>query len=278
MEDQQEGEAENELFNLEEEFIFQGPEGQEGFLPQGPNGQGGFLPHGPNGQGGLLPPQGPNGQGGAGPQGYVSLSPEPQPGGSREQRRMTPRQFLQNVSNLTQPLRGLNLSRQEAESSESSDSAEETFKQEAPDSSPEPKIYPEVDYQDLSPNVELIPTAAGPVCVLQDQNFSVINVPIEVMRDHPSVSQSREPRGPDLRRALSSTPKGASSSKAKPTRLAEKAQSQDNDRTVTRAQSKADKQSGSKTRAQSKRDASHNAINFNIQDPATQNSQQRRDN
>ena len=31
VEDQQEGEAENELFNLEEEFIFQGPEGQEGF-------------------------------------------------------------------------------------------------------------------------------------------------------------------------------------------------------------------------------------------------------
>ena len=119
MENQQDEETENGQYNLEEEFIFQGLEGQGGLLPQGPDGQGG-----------------------AGPQGYASPSPEPQPGSSRGQRNTTPRQFLQNVSNLTQPLRGLNLSGQEAESSESSDSAEETFKQEAPDSSPEPKIYP----------------------------------------------------------------------------------------------------------------------------------------
>ena len=85
--------------------------------------------------------------------------------------------------------------------------------------------------------------------MLQDQNFSVINVPIEVMRDHPRMSQSREPRGPDFRRTVSSTPTGASSSKAKPTRLAEKTQPQDSTRTVTRAQSKADKQSGSTTRS-----------------------------
>ena len=113
-EDQQDEEAENGQYNLEEEFIFQGLEGQGGLLPQGPNGQGGPLPQEPNGRGGLLP-HGPDDQGGAGPQGHASPSPEPQPGSSRGQRNTTPRQFLQNVSNLIQPLGGLNLSGQEAE-------------------------------------------------------------------------------------------------------------------------------------------------------------------
>ena len=102
-EDQQDEEAENGQYNLEEEFIFQGLEGQGGLLPQGPNGPGGLLP------------QGPDGQGGAGSQGYASLSPEPQPGSIRGQKNTTPRQFLQNVSNLIQPLGGLNLAGQEAE-------------------------------------------------------------------------------------------------------------------------------------------------------------------
>ena len=198
--------------------------------------------------------------------------PEPQPGASGLQRRQTtPRP---NISSLTQSPRGLNLTNQDAESSESSDESDYTIKEETVDSSPEPQNLPEVDYNDLNSEVDLIPTATGLVCVLQGQQFSVINTP-RAMLDHPRLSQAQEPRGINFKKAVSSTPAAAGVSKAKPTRLSErlleKTQAQESSKPVTRAQSNVDKQSGNKTRVQA-RDASLNAINFNIEkNPANQN-------
>ena len=206
------------------------------------------------------------------PQAPAGQLPEPQPGASGLQRRQTtPRP---NISSLTQSPLGLNLTNQDTESSESSDESDDTIKEETVDSSPEPQNLPEVDYNDLNSEVDLIPTATGLVCVLQGQQFSVINTP-RAMLDHPRLSQAQEPRGINFKKAVSSTPAAAGVSKAKPTRLSErlleKTQAQESSKPVTRAQSNVDKQSGNKTRAQA-RDASLNAINFNIEkNPANQN-------
>ena len=105
--------------------------------------------------------------------------------------------------------------------SESSDESDDTIKEETVDSSPESQNLPEVDYNDLNSEVDLIPTATGLVCVLQGQQFSVINTP-RAMLDHPRLSQAQEPRGINFKKAVSSTPAAAGASKAKPTRLSER--------------------------------------------------------
>ena len=126
------------------------------------------------------------------PQAPVAQLPEPQPGASGLQRRQTtPRP---NISSLTQSPRGLNLTNQDPELSESSDESDDTIKEETVDSSPEPQNLPEVDYNDLNSEVDLIPTATGLVCVLQGQQFSVVNTP-RAMLDHPRLSQAQESRG-----------------------------------------------------------------------------------
>jgi hypothetical protein len=111
-----------------------------------------------------------------------------QPNPNVQARAEVPIGNIGNVSNLTQPLGGLNLSTDQSgddnESSESEDgnTITESPKSE-PVSSPADLRLPTVEYGDLTVHTQFIPTMRGLSCVIGGQTYRVVNAPADVTND-----------------------------------------------------------------------------------------------